>query len=285
MKRAVIGYIVSGRGLGEDEETFLKLAKKKNVELMIFKTCEGVNEKEIEEKIKKCDLIYNSSAEDFAVELQKTMEVLGKKVIDSSKSYYYSEDKWMFYLKCREHKIPTPETILLLEDMVASKKELKNFGHWPVILKRIQGTIGAFVDKADNLPQAEMIIKKFWKKGDEKLPIIAQEFIKSPSYRVTVIGGKIVQIALKENKGWKATGVYTKRLKKFKVDKKLKEIINKMVKIFKIDVCGIDFLKKDGDWVALEINAEPAFDFFESKREELINHALNFLKKEALKNK
>jgi len=31
-----------------------------------------------------------------------------------------------------------------------------------------------------------------------KLPIIAQEFIKSPSYRVTVIGNKIVQTTLKQ---------------------------------------------------------------------------------------
>lgn len=280
MKKKVIGFIFSGKKIGKDEKIFLKLAKKKNIELIMINISKDIDELALKEKLEKCTLIYNNTAEDFAVEYAKMMEDWGKKVIDSSAAYYYIEDKWMFFLKCKEHRIPTPETILLCENIVFAKKELKKFGHWPVILKRVSGTMGEFVEKANDLNEATYIITKFWKKGSEKLPIIAQEMIKSPSYRVTIIGGKIAQTALKENKaGWKATGVYENKFKKFIVDKELKKIVDRVIKMSKIKICGIDFLKKNGKWVVLEVNSEPAFDFFENEREKLINLTLNFLKK------
>ena len=190
----------------------------------------------------------------------------------------------MFFLKCKEHKIPTPEIILLLEDITTAKKELEKFNRWPVVLKRIYGCMGEFVEKAENIKESEKIIKKFWKKGNERLPIIAQELIRSPSYRVTIIGNKILQTAVKENKGWKATGVYEKRFKKFKIDKELEKLIMKISKVMGIKVCGIDFLKKDGKWLVLEVNSSPGFDFFNTERKKLNEELLKFLKKEAISN-
>lgn len=281
MKKPVIGYIFSGPSLGADEHIFIKLAKKNNTKLVLLDISKGIEINKILEKIKDCDIFYNNTAEEFSIEIEKSIEELGKKVIDTSESFYYSEDKWLFYLKCKENNIPIPETILLSEKINIAKRELKEFDYWPVILKRIEGTTGDYVDKADNLKEAEKIIKKFWKKGSQRLPIIAQELIISPSYRITVIGGSIVQTAAKTNSGWKATGVYAKRIKRFKIDKKLKKIIEKIYKISGIKVLGIDFLKKNGEWVALEINSAPAFDFFECEREKIIKKVLKLLIKEA----
>ncbi len=53
------------------------------------------------------------------------------------------------FLKCKEHNIPTVETILLPENIESAKKELKKFNKWPVILKRIEGCMGDFVERAD----------------------------------------------------------------------------------------------------------------------------------------
>jgi RimK family alpha-L-glutamate ligase len=241
-----------------------------------------MDRKKIKEKIKNCKIIYNNTAEDFGIEIAKTIEIMGKRVIDSPESYYFSEDKWLFFLKCKENNIPTPETILLSENVGIAKKELKEFGKWPVILKRVSGTMGEYVEMIKSVNEVEKIIKKFWKKGREKLPIIAQEFIESPSYRVTLVGGKIVQTALKRNKSsWKSTGVYAKKFDKFKVDLKLKKIIKKVVKFSKINICGIDFLKKGNQWFVLEINSEPGLDFFENERKKLLGEILNFLKRTA----
>jgi RimK family alpha-L-glutamate ligase len=281
MRKVTIGLIFNEKNLTREEKIFLELAEKKNIELIMINTAKDIEE-EIEDKIKKCDIIFNNSAEEFSTEIAKTIEELGKKVIDSSKKLYYDEDKWMFFLKCKKHKIPTIRTILLSENIPIAKKELRDFNEWPVVLKRIEGTCGEYVDKADNLKEAEQIIKKFWKKGSQRLPIIAQEFIKSPSYRVTIIGDKIVQTALKENKGWEATGVYAHHIKRFKVDKELKKIIKKIIRVFEIKICGIDFLKKNDKWLVLEINSSPGLDFFIRDRKKLIGKILDFLKKEAI---
>jgi RimK family alpha-L-glutamate ligase len=257
---------------------FLEIAKKKEIKLIFINISEKFNISDFKRKVKKCDIIYCSVWDDFSVELTKTIEEWGGKILESSKSYYCTEDKWMFNVKCKKNNLPTPDTILLSENINNAKKELKEFGRWPVILKRINGTMGEYVGKAKGMGEAEQIIKKFWKKGSEKLPIIAQEFIKSPSYRVTVIGNKIVQTALKRNNaGWKATGVYAKKFEHFDVDRKLERIIKKTIKAMDIKICGIDLLRKDGKWLLLEVNGQPSLDFFEEEREKLTEIALNLL--------
>ena len=273
MKKKTIGIISCTREIEKEGKTFLELAKKKEVNLILINISEKFNIKSFKRKVKKCDIIYCSVWDDFSIELTKTIEEWGKKIFETSKSYYYTEDKWMFYVKCKKNNLPVPETILLSENINNARRELKEFGRWPVVLKRISGTMGEYVEKAKSIGEAEIIIKKFWKKGSEKLPIIAQEFIKSPSYRVTVIGNKIIQTALKRNNaGWKATGVYAKKFEHFEIDKKLEKIIKKTLKILDIKICGIDLLKKDGKWFLLEVNGQPSLDFFEEEREKLTEY-------------
>jgi len=283
MKHFTLGYICNERGVGKDEEIFTELAKQKNIELIMFNTAKEIDEKELEEKAQRCDLIFNNCGDEFVYEIIKTFEAIGKKVIEPSKIYYFTEDKWISYILFSQNKIPTPETSLLSTNLNIAKKDLKLFNHWPVVLKRVWGCRGEYVEKADNMEQAEAIIKRFWEKGDEKLPIIAQEFIKSSSYRVTVIGDEIVQTAIKDSKGWKCTGVYEKKVEKFNIDPELEKIIKKVMRTVKIKVCGIDFLKKEDKWLVLEVNSVPAYDFFEDERKMLIGKILDYLKTQVRK--
>jgi RimK family alpha-L-glutamate ligase len=281
VKKKTIGIICCGRELAKEGKIFLELAKKKDINMIMINISDKLDIRYVKRKIRKCDIIYNSVWDDLSIELTKTIEEWGKKIFESSSSYYYTEDKWMFYVKCKKHKIPTPDTILLSENISNAKRELKEFGRWPVVLKRISGTMGEYVGKAKGMGEAEELIKKFWKKGSEKLPIIAQEFVKSPSYRVTVIGNKIVQTALKRNKsGWKATGVYAKKFEHFEVNAGLKKMIKKLMKFIDIKICGIDMFKRDGKWLLLEVNAQPSLDFFEEERERMVEKTLDFLIKE-----
>lgn len=223
MKKLVIGYLYNGRGLGEDEILFKKIAKKKKIDVILINTSLGYTDDELKEEIKKCDIIYNSSGDDFVIETEKTIEELGKKIIENSKSYYYVEDKWMFYLKCKKHKIQTPKTILLAQDITYAKKDLNDFNQWPVIIKKVNGCMGEFVEKADNIKEADKIIRKLWKENNDRDSLIAQEFIKSPSYRVTLIGGKIVQTAIKKTQDGKQQESTQKKWKSLQLTKKLKK--------------------------------------------------------------
>ena len=278
MKKFVLGYIFLGKNLGDDEKIFLKLAKRKNMEIVLFDISADIGEEELAEKVKRCDLIYNSNANLFALEFAKTVEGFGKKVIDSPKAYYYVEDKWLFFVKCKKHGIPTPETILLSNNLTIAKGEFGRFNHWPLILKMVSGCQGEFVWRAENQKEAIEIIKKAWDGESEMQPIIAQEFIKSDTYRVLVFGSRIVQTVLKKSRGWKATGAWAYRHKRFKPNKGLREIVGKITKIAGIKICGIDLVKKDGKWVVLEVNSEPTFGFIGCDREKLVGKALNFLK-------
>jgi len=282
MQEVKIGYIFDRNKPDVEEKIFLRLAKKKNIDLIMFNVEDFFNEDKIEEQIKKCDIVFNNTAGYFALELVKTIEALGKKVIESSEVYYYTEDKWMFFLKCKEHNIPTPDTKLLSDNLNSARKELEEFNHWPIILKRVEGCQGDFVEKAENANEAISLIKKFWKKGNERLPILAQEFIKSPSYRVTTVGNKIIQTALKESHGWKSTAVYAEKLDKFDVDKSLERLVKKILKSCKLNICGIDFLKKENKWIVLEVNSAPSFQFFIEEQEKIIDQVLDFLKTKAI---
>lgn len=277
MKKPVIGLIFDNK-IGYEEKRFLKAGKKLGIELVLFNLIDEIKEDEIKEKAKKCDIIYDDCGDPISNELVKTLEIFGKKVVEKGKVAYYIDDKWIFYLNCLKHKIPTPETILLPVNLDSAKKELKNFGHWPVVLKRVYGTWGEFVEKADNINEAMKIIKDFWKKGKDRLPIIAQEYVPSDSYRVTAIGNKIVQTSHKKRHGWKATGVYKNTLRKFKLDNELKNIVNKLIKVCKIGVCGFDFAKKKGKWLAIEANSEPGLDAVARERDKMIEKVLLFLK-------
>jgi RimK family alpha-L-glutamate ligase len=285
IKKIVIGYIFADKRPDKEDKMFLNLSKKKGIDLVMINLSKRMSEEEFESKVKECDLIYNNTAEDFVIESLKTIEELGKRVIDNSKLFYYTEDKWMFYIKCKEHKIPTPQTILLSNNLNVVRVQLKKFGKWPVVIKRVYGTMGQFVEKADNLDQALKVINKFWRIDCDKLPMIAQEFIKSYSYRVTVIGKKIVQTAIKKNRGWKCTGVYSKKIDKFKIDNELRKILKKVINFTKINICGVDLLRKDNQWVVLEVNSDPGLDFIDGEQKKLVGMVLDFLKKDCKKHK
>ena len=101
MKKRVIGILHSGKS-GEDERLFLEQAKKKDIQIRLINLSKKLDLNKLKGIVKKCDLVYNTTAEDYSIEIVKTIEEYGKKVLESSESYYYLEDKWIFYLKCKK---------------------------------------------------------------------------------------------------------------------------------------------------------------------------------------
>ena len=62
MKKVIIGYIFNEENLTKDEKIFLDLAKKKNIEMVMINTSKKLDEKELEEKIKRCDIFYKGQS-------------------------------------------------------------------------------------------------------------------------------------------------------------------------------------------------------------------------------
>ncbi len=285
MPKVTIGFITNSRLPNVEDNKFKRIAKKIGLDFIVFNAAEKMDLKQLEKKAKTCDIILNDETDYISLELAKTLEALGYRVSEVSKTFYYTEDKWLQYLKCVKHKIPVPKTILLSTDFISIKKELKDFNQFPVVLKRIEGFRGFFVDKANNIKDAVKIIRDFWKKGEDKFPIIAQEFVRSYSYRVLTIDERVVQTAIKKSDNWKATGSGAFRFWKFKVDSELRQILKKLKKITDIAICGYDFAKNNGRWVLIEINAAPSYKFFDNEFGLMIEKVLRYLKKVALAHK
>jgi len=282
MKKITIGFITNSRLLQDDEaKMFKRVADKMDIDLIFFNSADKMDIKEIEDKVKQCDLVYNDDGEHITNELAKTIEALGGKVVEPSKTMYYTEDKWLQYVRCVKNDIPAPKTILLPTDLVSARQEIVNFNQFPVVLKRIEGCRGDFVDKADTPDEAVEVMKKFWGKGEDRFPIIAQEFVTSNSYRVLTIGGKIIQTALKKSPGWKATGCEAVSFTPFEVDKELEDIIKKLLAVTELELCGYDFARHLDKWVFIEANANPSFDFYREgdEMDQLAEKVLEHLKK------
>lgn len=128
VKRYTIGYVYPESVKDYEDKLLIKLLKRK-FNLLLFPLEEQIEEKQIEERAKLCKLILNGAVYGpftlEAVELSKTFEELGIRVINSSHSFYYQEDKWMFYLKCLEHNIPTPLTYFIPKKLNYNKEEIK----------------------------------------------------------------------------------------------------------------------------------------------------------------
>lgn len=274
-----IGYIYATAKLIEEDKVFLRLAREAGVKIILFPAAKFLSFERMKNLAKKCDIVLNNSAEPEALEMAKTVEAAGARVLDPTNSLYFFENKWMFYVHCRKHNIPTPKTYLLPQLLPQCYKPvellIKKTGY--VIIKNIMTSNGNFVDRAKTIKQAIEIIKKFRKK--DGAPLIAQEYIKEAHrvYRVMVLDGKITQGVIKKSKNWKCTGRFAKHEATFSVSPKLKQMCLKISKILKIPWCGIDLMRRSGKWVALEANATPGMDFIGGQTKELYQNLIQYL--------
>ena len=52
----------------------MELAREKGIEMIMINTNKYLTQEDIEEKIKKCDLLFNNSTENISMEIIKTIE-------------------------------------------------------------------------------------------------------------------------------------------------------------------------------------------------------------------
>ncbi|MDD5416899.1 MAG: hypothetical protein PHU12_02895 [Candidatus Aenigmarchaeota archaeon] len=217
-------------------------------------------------------------------EIAKTLEAIGKKVIDSTKSFNYKEDKWLFYQVCVKNKLPTPKTWYVPRNASSFKLKLKEImAEGPLVFKGVFSDTGKAVKRALNYQEALCVIKTL-RKDIGTMPMVAQRYIPhgNKSYRVTLAGDKIIQSITKYGKNWKEGKLFWKneKYRKFKPDKKLSTMCKKAAKVFGIEWCGIDLLTdENGNWHIIEVNSGPSMDFILSDMKRANKELANYLYK------
>lgn len=265
-KRLSIGYIYYKSYYDLSDTILIKfLEEKLNVIHLPFE--EQIDLETIKSKTKDCKVIFNDTTWGkttlSSVELSKTLENLGTKVVNSSGSIFYNEDKWMFYLKCLENNIPVPKTYLVPAEVKFSSKFIKPLlAKGPLILKPVYSDNGSCVEKVNNYP---MFLKKIRKilKINPTSPIIAQKYIPNShkSYRVTLINHRVKQAVIKIGKSWKQTGKEKEYFRLIKINTKLKNLCEKISRALGMDICGLDLMFNNGKWYVIEANSSPALNF------------------------
>jgi len=285
-----LGVICSPHGSKTEKNLFPILEKRFN--LVYFPVSKSLDFAKIKSNAQKVKVVLNTAGDMpstyDSIEIAKTLESLGKHVVDSTRSFYYSEDKWRFYQICLKNKLPTPVTYYIPQDINHARRELKGIldeGH--VVFKGVFSDTGRAVKRAMDYGEALKVIRSLRKK-DKLMPIIAQRYIPhgKVSYRVTLVSDKIIQSIVKYGKNWKEGKLIWKneRYRLFKPDKKLAALCKKAAKVFGIEWCGVDLLKDaDRKWYIIEMNSCPSMDFVLSdmKRanKELANYLLSLAKK------
>ncbi len=284
MEKPALGIIATPRGSPTEKHLLPVLKKKFN--LVMFPLQADIEYSTLKERSRGLQIVLNTAGDMpntyDSLEMAKTFEGLGKRVIDSSKSFYYREDKWLFYQTCVKHKLPTPITYYIPRDINASRKKLRQIlEEGPVVFKGVFSDTGKAVKRAMNYEEALHVISTLHKKTGI-MPLVAQRYVPhgKVSYRVTLAGGKIIQSITKYGKNWKEGKLFWKneKYRTFRPDKKLAAICTKTAKCFGLEWCGIDLMKDSSDrWQLIEVNSCPSMDFVLSDMKRANTEIANYL--------
>ena len=272
-----------------EDKMLPRALRKKNIDVVCLPAEEQLDFNEIKEKTKKCKLIYNDTICQpmlfESLELSKTLEELGKKVINSSHSFFYQEDKWMFYLKCLEHRIPTPKTYFIPVETKFYSRFIKGIlKNTPLVLKGVFSDNALTVEKAANYPTFLKKVKKIVKKSPGS-PIIAQEYIPNlnRSYRATLINHRLQQFVVKMSKSWKQSGNVREHFRIIRVNKNVRDLCERASRALGMQVCGLDLIFNNGRWYVIEANSCPALNFINNDENRLVKNLANYLHSECKK--
>lgn len=167
--------------------------------------------------------------------------------------------------------VKTPKTVLI--SSFDYKKIIEKTGLiFPMVLKKNYGSKGESVYLVKNFFEIEKEIKGMFLERSESTPIknstfILQEFIseaQSSDYRVLCLKSDIIGgIKRVAKEGFKANIALGGKAEKFVVEKDLAEICRNIMQKSKAFYAGIDFIKSDKGWLAIEINTCAQFEGFE----------------------
>lgn len=154
-----------------------------------------------------------------------------------------ANNKWLTFQLCKELKIPTMKTELLLRDAPSLE--------FPFVLKSLNGHGG----KEVFLIRDRQVLDETLASVD-KNSFLAQEFCSSPGQdmRVYVLGEKIVCGVLRSSKNdFRSNFSLGGEACVCEVSPKQREIIEKLREALRFDLVGVDFILHNGEWVLNEI--------------------------------
>ena len=227
-------------------------------------------------RIKDSKVIVNIPKCDFVIYLDKDiylarlLERAGYRLFNRADFIKMCDDKMLTFINCANLDIKMPETIA--GPLVYTDLEEKNYDFlnkietelgFPLIVKRVYGSLGEGVYLAHNMEELRELYSKIYRN-----PLLFQKYVPSKygkSIRVLIIDGKVVGGFVRYNKddfrsnyGDNANGELLDN------PKDCYEFSQRIADLLKIEYAGIDLLlEPDGKPTLCEINSNAFFEEFE----------------------
>ncbi len=203
---------------------------------------------------------------DKDIMLAKQLELLGFKVLNSSKCIENCDNKNLSQVLFAKHGVKTPKTItskldfssFFTVDVEFNEFLIKQLG-FPMVVKEAYGSFGQQVYLVNGVDELINLQERIYKKEH-----LYQEFISS-SYgkdvRVYVVGKEVVASVLRYNDDdFRANITNGGNVKEYEINDKIKEIAIKAVQAVEADFAGVDILfGENNEPILCEVNSNAYF--------------------------
>ncbi|HBI17704.1 MAG: alpha-L-glutamate ligase RimK family [Candidatus Moranbacteria bacterium GW2011_GWF2_34_56] len=171
--------------------------------------------------------------------------------------------------------IPTPKTVLVnsFDEEKISLLAEKYVEGFPCVIKSCRGSMGKNVAIVHSSQDVVAFINKSIGAKNivplKRSSYLLQEFIKESAgsdYRALCLGGKILGIIKRtaQNGDFKANISLGGKAEVVEANNEIKEMATKIMNEGQISYAGIDFIKSNGGYLAIEINTSAQFKGFEA---------------------
>jgi len=215
-----------------------------------------------------------NGAADRSLELSRSMENKGRRVINPGHSMPFDYDKFRAYESMKEAGVPTPKT-RLIEEFESAMEACEEFGY-PVIMKRNTGGRSIGIKLLEDPKAAKIEIKRFLGNGDcYHGSMLLQEFIRpqrSHDVRIGIIDGKPIisygrtLISLNGETPWLACVARGSEMMEYEPDTGEIDVAMMATAALGAEINEVDLCIGPNGPVAIENNLTPSYDNIEIPR-------------------
>lgn len=209
---------------------------------------------------------FGCMMDEIDLNVLKSLESDGVHMINSIQGLIITQDKLQTIDKLYYNSIETINSTYVNAqnalNIVNSEVEINKY---PLVIKSKVGSLGKGIYLIENKKELKNMIEQI-NLLDSKFEFLLQEYIPEGSvdYRVMILNGSIDYIIKRtaQNKEFRANYALGSNAEFIKTDEKIKKIADKIYKLLKMDVIGLDLFKVGEEYIVCEINSNPGYQAY-----------------------
>ncbi len=218
------------------------------------------------ERLRGMTVLNREIATQRALLMAETLEELGAFPVNDSSSSRICCNKWSTYLRLREHRIPTPTT-LLAPSLEAGMQAIESIGY-PAVIKPLGSSWGKRVSLITDRYAAEAVLEH-----SAELPtavmrtVIVQEAIQpgAPDVRGIVVDGEFLGAVVRSGTDWRNNVARGAAVEPLGPDDEVRRLCLEATAAVGARVASVDLVQcVGGGYLVLEVNSRMEFAGFES---------------------